>query len=150
VNNTNSLIKALNNTDISKNVRICSFDIKNMYTNIPQCKSPDIIKLALKNSNMNYDTFVTDIQNLMQIILQQNYFQYNGQFYTKTKGLAMAALISDLLTETFIQYIEHNRIIKLLQEYNVTDVHDILIIYNENSINIDKMLAEINRIHKNL
>lgn len=99
---------------------------------------------------MNYDTFVTDIQNLMQIILQQNYFQYNGQFYTKTKGLAMAALISDLLTETFIQYIEHNRIIKLLQEYNVTDVHDILIIYNENSINIDKMLAEINRIHKNL
>jgi ABC-type molybdenum transport system ATPase subunit/photorepair protein PhrA len=71
-------MKALNNTEINENIRMCSSDIKNMYTNIPQQELPDIIKAALKNSNMNYGTFVTDTQNLIQVIFEQNYFQYNG------------------------------------------------------------------------
>lgn len=74
-------MKALNNTEINENIRMCSSDIKNMYTNIPQQELPDIIKAALKNSNMNYGTFVTDTQNLIQVIFEQNYFQYNGWYH---------------------------------------------------------------------
>jgi hypothetical protein len=55
--------KELQNTEIDKNIHLCSSDITNMYIKIPQTELPKIIQQVLKNSNINYDTFITDIQN---------------------------------------------------------------------------------------
>jgi hypothetical protein len=65
---------------------------------------------------MTYDTFITEIQNLIHIILEQNYFQFNDLFYKQTNGSAMGAPTSALFSEIYLQYIEHNKICNLLQE----------------------------------
>jgi hypothetical protein len=55
-----------------------------MYTNIPQDELLQIIQYALENSYTNYDTFITKIQNLIYVILEQNYFQFNNLSYKQT------------------------------------------------------------------
>jgi hypothetical protein len=47
-------ITGLKTTEISKDTRICSFDIENMYTNIPKIDTTNVITNILKiNSSMS-------------------------------------------------------------------------------------------------
>jgi hypothetical protein len=88
---------------------------------------------------------------LIKVVLNQNYFQYNGELYTQNEGLAMGAPISLSLQETFIHYLEHNFIIKILQKHYIIDygyVDDILI-YNEEH-NIQDTLQDFINIHPNI
>jgi hypothetical protein len=52
----------------------------------------------------------------------------------------MGAPTSAILAEIFIQYLEHNNIIQILQKHQILDyyryVDDILIMYNEERTNI--------------
>jgi hypothetical protein len=79
----------LKTTIINPNTRMCSFDITNMHTNIPTTQITDIVKTCMNNNNINEDV-KTEIENLINIIIEQNYFQFNNKYY-KQKGLAMGA-----------------------------------------------------------
>jgi hypothetical protein len=63
----------------------------------------------------------------------------------------MGAPTSAIPAETFIQYLEHNKVIKILNKYQIIDYHryvdDILIVYNKNIRNINNTLNECNTIH---
>jgi hypothetical protein len=48
-----------------------------MYTNIPTDEII-IIKYALINSYVIHNTFITEIQSLIHIILEQNYLEFNA------------------------------------------------------------------------
>jgi hypothetical protein len=91
----------------------------------------------------------------VKTILNQNYFQHNNQIYIYiTRRTSNGAPTSAILAEIFIQYLEHNDILKLLQKHHLLDyyryVDDILIIYNENYTNINDTLADSNAIHPNI
>jgi hypothetical protein len=84
----------------------------------------------------------------------QNYLQFNDQFYNQNEGLAMETPTSAILSETFIRYLEHIKIIKILNEYHIINYHryvdDILIIYNMHTTNIVNTLMEFNAIHEKI
>jgi hypothetical protein len=46
--------------EINENIHTCSFDVTNMYTNVPQAELPEIIQHVLENSCISYDTFITE------------------------------------------------------------------------------------------
>jgi hypothetical protein len=46
-----SLITDLKIIELNKDTRLCSFDITNMYTNIPKIEVINIIKKILENNN---------------------------------------------------------------------------------------------------
>jgi hypothetical protein len=52
---------------------------------------------------------------IMGIIMKQNYFQFDQQYYEQIEGLAMGAPISAILAEVFIQYMEHKYIYPVLR-----------------------------------
>jgi hypothetical protein len=66
----------------------------------------------------------------------------------------MGAPTSAILAEIFLQYLEHTKIIDILQSHNIIDyyryVDDILIVYNESNTNINNTLIEFNSIHPNI
>jgi hypothetical protein len=70
------------------------------YTNIPQQDATLIIHDILQNYNENV---ANNILNMLQIILQQNYFQFDNQCYKQNIGLAMGAPTSAIIAETFLQ-----------------------------------------------
>jgi hypothetical protein len=122
---------SLKEINIQDGTKVCSFDIKNMYTNIQQKELINIIYNALAN-NDTPDDQKNEIVKLVKTILNQNYFQHNTQIYIQQEGLAMGAPTSAILAEIFIQYLEQNYILQTLQKHHILDyyryVDDILII----------------------
>jgi hypothetical protein len=82
VQNSEALMHSLKQTNTHFNIKMCSFDIKNMYTNIPLDELINIIHTTLTHNNIPND-HKNEIITLVKVILRQNYFQYNDELYTK-------------------------------------------------------------------
>jgi hypothetical protein len=152
VQNSYSLTQSLQDIEIDENTKLCSFDIENMYTNIPTTELKNMIKNTV---DQNYSMSNLEKDELLNLLnLKQNYFQFKNQFYKQNDGLAMGAPTSAILAETFVQYLEHTVIYQILKKHQIIDyyryVDDILIIYNEQHTNIHDTLEEFNNIHPNI
>jgi hypothetical protein len=120
-----------------------------MYTNIPINETKQIISEVL-NNNRKQKIRKQVIESLLNTIFENNYLQFNDQFHKQDEGLAMGAPTSAIKAETFIQHLEHNKLIKILNKHKILDYHryvdDILILYNENNTNINNTLDECSAI----
>jgi hypothetical protein len=124
-----------------------------MYTNIPT----DIISNIITEILHKLDTHIQITREIILIInttLDQNYFKFNNQIFQQTEGLPVGAPTSSILSEIFLQYIEHNNIVNILSKFHIDSysryVDDILIIYNKTRTNIQDVLGEFNKMHQNL
>jgi len=78
--NSYEIGQELNNIQINKHNRMITLDIKDLYVNLPVQNILHITKFWLnKHNNVN---MITE-QNLylLKVIIKQNYFQYNNQFF---------------------------------------------------------------------
>jgi hypothetical protein len=120
-----------------------------MYTNILTKELKEIIIDMPNNDHHTNKKEKEELLNILDIILEQNYLQFNNQVYELNKGLSMGAPTSAILTETFIQHLEHTIIYKILQKHQIIDYYryldDILIVYNEHQTNIDSTIDEFNK-----
>jgi coproporphyrinogen III oxidase-like Fe-S oxidoreductase len=103
-----------------------------MYTNIPIAETKNILKQALIN-NLTQQNEIDEILNWYDIITRQNYCCFNKTMYTQLDGLAMGAPSSGFISEIFLQYIECNTILPILNKHHISGyyryVDDILILY---------------------
>jgi hypothetical protein len=99
VPNSNSLIQTLENIKIGGNTKVRSFDIVNMYTNIPNTEARDIIKYFLKYYYCMKDEDKKELLILLNTILEQNYLQFNNQFFKQNCDLAAGAPTSAVLAQ---------------------------------------------------
>jgi hypothetical protein len=92
-----------------------------MYSNIPTCELIKIITNIANSNGIHYD-IIKEIKLLTELIIKKNYFELNTNFYLQSQGLAMGAPSSALLSEIYLQHIEHNQILDLLikQDYLVS------------------------------
>jgi hypothetical protein len=81
--------------------------------------------------------------------LNQNYIQFDNEYYRQNDGLAMGAPTSAVITEIFIQHLEHTKIIEILKEHHFIDYYRYIddIDYNAHTTNIDNTLADFNIMH---
>jgi hypothetical protein len=88
------------------------------------------------------------------VIIKQNYFTHDNQIIFQHDGVAMGAPSSGLITEIFLQHIEHSHITDLTQKHRIINycryVDDILIIFDPNQSDIQKILNDFNSIHLKL
>jgi hypothetical protein len=120
-----------------------------MYTNIPTSELITIIDKA-RQDNYVEDSLKLDIIKLSKIIIEQNHFQFRGETYIQSEGLAMGAPTSSIFSKFYLQHLEISNIYNLLLEHNIESyfhyVDDILIVYNENRTNIDDLLDCFNKL----
>jgi hypothetical protein len=95
-----------------------------------------------------------DILKLSKIVMDQNYFRFEGRMYLQHRGLTMGAPTSPILSEFYLQFLENSKIYNLLIDYNISGyfryVDDILIIYKENTTNTEYLLSSFNKLTPNL
>jgi hypothetical protein len=76
-----------------------------------------------------------EIMHILQIVMEQNYFQFDQQYYKQTDRLAMGAPTSSIMAETYIQHMEYKHIYSVLRTQQITAyfryISDILIIYDQ-------------------
>jgi hypothetical protein len=131
VKNTADLMTDFNEVKINQNTIICSFDIVNMYTNNPK----DIINNIGTETLLKQDIHIQITREIILIIstiLDQNYFIHNNQIFQQTEGLPMGAPTLAILSEIYLQHVEHNNILNILSKCHIDSysryVDDILII----------------------
>jgi hypothetical protein len=125
--------------------------IKDLYVNIPIYDTLYITNNLLK---LNYtDKAITrEIMTILEMILNQNYFQYNDKFYKPKSAIAMGSPISGIMAEIFLHHLEQRKVILLLEYKNIIYynryVDDIFIIYNQSKITPQHILKHFNTQNK--
>ncbi|CAF4347227.1 unnamed protein product, partial [Adineta steineri] len=82
----------------------CTFDIRNLYTMLPQEEALDILVEFL---HIHYYTKVKgisldSIRELASIVLKENFFVYDNKFYKQTTGGAMGSSFTLTLANIFM------------------------------------------------
>jgi hypothetical protein len=106
IKNTTDLIHQLRHTPITPTSKLASLDITNMYTNIPVSETKQILESMLTANSLNPQTKM-ELLHWYEVITKQNYFAFDGKVFLQTDGLAMGAPSSSVISEIFLQYIEH-------------------------------------------
>ena len=94
--------------------------------------------------------------NLMSLVIfiTLNYFITQEQIYQPDKGIAMGSPISGTIAEIFLQDLERTHIKPLIESkqilYYTRYIDDILIIYDTDNTNPDKLTQHANAMHENL
>ena len=94
---------------IPENQVLSSFDVKQMYTSIPQQLAVEVLKTALDNdSSWKQRTCLDaqDIIDLVELCCDCNVFQFRNKIYKQIQGTPMGSSISVCLAELTMQHIE--------------------------------------------
>jgi len=147
--NTTHLMEDILNIPHKPGIKLASLDIENMYPNIPTNEIIPIIEYISRNYQLDSNT-IHDLTTITNTVLEQNYFVFQNTSYSQTSGLAMGAPSSAVLLEMFLQYLEHTKIIDILIQHNIIGyfrfVDDILVIYDTNLTNINKIRTIFNTL----
>jgi hypothetical protein len=114
-------------------MRVCSFDIENMYTNIQKRDTMNIINnIPEINPNM-----WKKILHILQTVTEQNKITSNltSNTINKPNSWPWVPQISSILSETYIQHMEHKQIYQLLKIQQIIEYfwyfNDIHTIYDK-------------------
>jgi hypothetical protein len=147
VKNSRHLMDDLMEIPYQQDIQLVSFDIENMYSNIPTDELNHIIRSTCIEQNLE-EKFTDEILSVTHAILQQNYFQFQDSCYIQKTGLAMGAPTSSILSEIYLQHMEQNKIFEILTNHNILGyfryVDDILIVFNSNKTNIQEVFKAFN------
>ena len=108
--NTTDIKNILENTIIPDNYSLISFDVKKLFTSIPQNYALNACETALDNYDELFSLTCLDKPELMKLTklcLESCTFQWNYKFFKQTKGCPMGSPISVALAEFSIQHFEN-------------------------------------------
>jgi len=80
-----------------------------MYSNIPINELMATLKKLHKINNTE-DKTKQDIMKISQVLVEQNYFHFQGIIYVQNEGLAMGALTSSTFSEIYLYYIQNTKV----------------------------------------
>ena len=153
VENSYKIAQELHKIHITENHKIVTLDIKDLYVNLPKQGIIQSTIFWLDRNNINKKIKEQIIQ-LLNIIIEQNYFQYNNQFFRPENGIAMGSPISGTLAEIYLQLIEELHIKHWIENQEIVYykryVDDILIIFDQHRTNETTITSFMNNINEQL
>ena len=106
VKDTNHALNIFDNfRPLNESFRIFTMDISALYTSIPNNDAILAVKHFLdKRPNPYFDTDI--ILRLTELVLNLNTFQFNGEYYSQTGGVAMGTKMGPSFACLFVGYLE--------------------------------------------
>jgi hypothetical protein len=118
IKNTVQLMTDLTDLPYDHTIKFASFDITNMYSNIPKNEVITIIKKLCEASGTE-DSIKQDILKISEVLIEQNYFHFQDIICIQNGGLAMGAPTSSTFSEIYLQYIENTKICEILVKHKI-------------------------------
>lgn len=101
IKNTIDLVEKIGHIKTTPRHILASFDIVNLFTNVPINETLDILRDNLsKNPSLPKES-QKELLKLTETTLKQNYFVFNNTFYMQNEGMAMGSPLSSVLSELF-------------------------------------------------
>ena len=148
---SNTFANLIQSTKVPNDCILVSIDVSSLYTNIPHSDGLEAATIALAD-HMDQDPIRPPIQvlrELMSIVLKNNIFEFNGEFYLQLQGTAMGTKMAPSYANIFMGKLEPQLIaqdpthIQLWKRY----IDDIFIIWTGTNEQLNTFLNKINQIH---
>ena len=81
IKNSIELIKKIEFIKLPNNAKVISFDVTNLFPSIPVQDTITLVEKLLTSKNTDI-IIKQDILEVLKICLDQNYFEFNGTFYS--------------------------------------------------------------------
>lgn len=152
IKNNMELVDKIRSVSIPHGAKFASFDIVNMYSNIPIEETLRITKDLLIQNQVEI-VKVDEVMGLLKIITSQNYFQHNNKFHTQNDGLPMGSPLSGTLANIYLNYFERTYVNNNNNKYfnNLLYWHryvdDILVLFNGTHRQLNNMHKYLNSRH---
>jgi hypothetical protein len=118
IKNSIQLMDEILSIPFDPDIQFVSFNITNMYSNVPTSDLIHIIELIC-NQQFIDGIIRQELVNMSKIIIEQNYFKFDNGYYSQENGLAMGAPTSSILSEIYLQYIENTAVYDTLLHNNI-------------------------------
>ena len=104
---TTDFINFIEKTKVEKNAVLVSMDVTSLYTNIPQEEGIATVCNAYETFHKNSPPIPTHyIREMLNLILKENSFEFNGKHYLQTHGTAMGTRVAVAFANIFMSKIE--------------------------------------------
>ena len=109
-----SFVSQNKNLNLSKKFLV-SYDVTNLFTNIPLQETIDIAISLIFNHNPNLNITTKELKKLLLFATSQTHFIFNSEFYNQIDGVAMGSPLAPVLVNIFMGFHES----KWINEYNL-------------------------------
>lgn len=106
VKNSLEFIEKTKTLQLPNNPTFVSFDVSSLFTSIPINELKIILNEKVSNSNLSIHQ-KTELLEILDLCVNQSYFQFNDNFYFQTNGLPMGSPLSPILAELFMSNFEN-------------------------------------------
>ncbi len=150
-------------TQVEEDSFLVTFDVKNLYGSIPHDLGLEAITFWLdKHPELTQSRFSKDfILDSIKIILENNVFHFDGQYYQQMKGTAMGTKLGPTYATLVMGYLELKLYEKMKEDYgeSVADkfiqlwkrfLDDCFIIWNTRDCSLEDLLTRLNSLHSSL
>ena len=148
---------------VSKNTKLVSFDVTNLYSNISHTLGIEAIKYWLdKYPNCIHRRFSKNfILEAISIILENNNFTFHDKIYNQVKGTAMGTKFAPTYATLVLAYLEEKLYMKVEEEFDAEFadylrqwwkrfLDDCFIFWNKSEEELRKFHQILNNLHPDL
>ena len=151
IQDTFSFISKIKNLCVNNNSYLVTIDIKSLYTNIP-------IDGAINSITQLFKTFPDAsrpdnvILNLLKIILYNNDFYFNNEYFLQKKGVAMGQCFAPSVANLYL-FLWENQLSNLFNKFPIIwyrYIDDIFCIWESSIDNLHLFINFINNLDANI
>ena len=135
---------------IQQNYKLISFDIENLFTNVPIEDSLDLLRDFSGQYFHDRPCLAIQTHTLTKFCLEQNYYNFNNNIYRMSDGLPMGLPLSPIIAEIFVDNLEnkiHNSEYKHHIKFWARYVDDIFCVWTGSDRDLDDFTTYINSLH---
>ena len=86
---------------------LCTLDITSLYTNIPHMEgiqsTKEMLAIHKPPDTLPYNSYIVE---LLELVLTNNHFEFNGEFYHQLSGTAMGTKLAPSYANLFMSKFE--------------------------------------------
>ena len=106
ITDTFKFAEEVRNTSFNDNDIIVSYDVTSLFTNVPLDETISLLAEKAFTNNWFNATYNLDLIELLNIATKDQLFQFNGELYEQSEGVAMGSPLGPLMANTFMCSLE--------------------------------------------
>ena len=111
IRDSTHIINILNKSKMLPEILLCTLDITSLYTNIPHNEGiqsrKEFLAIYRHTNALPHNSYIVE---LLEVVLTNNYFDFNGKHYHQMSGTALCTKLAPSYSNLFMTKFEQNHV----------------------------------------